>query len=467
MNDLIPQTKVKHLMSRGSFGWAIQTEPQDIRLLFKHAEKVTQLQSIAKPDLEQMDMRMNPQGDSMKRQVLKDFLSKSRENLMKVNQEWMNQIIADPSLRERMTFFWHGHFACRTLVPYFAMEQNNTMRSLALGSFRDLLLAVSKEPAMLQFLNNQQNRKGHPNENFAREVMELFTLGRGNYTELDVKEAARAFTGWSFDYQGDFLFRYRQHDSGVKSFRGKVKNFKGEEILDAILEDRTTAHFITTKLYRQLVSDQNLNPATIQAWADSFYKSDYNIEKLLRTIFQSDEFNSNSNIGNKIKSPIELLIGMQLHTAGKYDNPQSMIFLQRALGQIAFYPPNVSGWPSGQAWIDSSSLAFRIALPMMLFGGAETDFEASDDGDANGLGKIGKGKRNLHCKVDWENMANTFTKSSQKETLDLLESYLLTRPTSPDNKNFIINSAPGTTNDKDFVKRAFIGLMSLPEYQLC
>ena len=226
-------------------------------------------------------------------------------------------------------------------------------------------MAISKDPAMLQFLNNQQNRKNHPNENFAREVMELFTLGRGNYSEQDVKEAARAFTGWGFNFHGEYQFRQRQHDFNSKNFRGISKDFTGEQILEAILEDKKTAQYITDKLYRYFVSDQNISGKTITAWADSFYRSGYNIEKLLETVFQSDEFNDPVNMGNRIKSPVELLIGLQLHTGGKFDNPQSLVFLQRALGQVLFYPPNVSGWPAGKAWIDSTSLTFRIGLPMV------------------------------------------------------------------------------------------------------
>ena len=141
-----------------------------------------------------------------------------------------------------MTLFWHGHFACRVRQPGPALRLHNTTRRLALGKFPDLLLAVSQEPAMLQFLNNQQNRKAHPNENFAREVMELFTLGRGNYTEQDVKEAARAFTGWSYDNQGSFRFQGRDHDADAKTFLGHTGNLKGEDVLRIIFATARNGH---------------------------------------------------------------------------------------------------------------------------------------------------------------------------------------------------------------------------------
>ena len=466
MKISIPQSKVRHLLDRGSFGLGLSPPPQDTKQLFDESEKILPLQLIDKPTIDQGEMRAL-RNDSSRKEMMKTVLGKSRQNLMKLNNAWMDRLTHEPSLRERMTFFWHGHFACRTLVPYFAQQQNNTIRTFALDTFGGLLMAISKDPAMLQFLNNQQNRKDHPNENFAREVMELFTLGRGNYTEEDVKEAARAFTGWGFNIQGEHQFRQRQHDFGSKTFRGKTKNFTGEQIIEAILEDKLTAQFITTKLYRSFISDQNIQPKTIETWADLFYRSGYDIRKLMQVIFQSDEFNNPSHIGNRIKSPVELLISLQRHTGGKFENPQSVIFLQRALGQILFYPPNVSGWPAGKAWIDSTSLAFRSSLPMLLFGGVETDFEASDDGDANGLGKERVGKRRLHCKADWAMLANHFTKRTPAETIDTVEAFLLARPTTKTNRDFISQLAAVAPNDLEFVRKVFIGFMSLPDYQLC
>lgn len=469
MKISIPQSKVKHFMARASFGLDLNSagDPDSHRdQLFSESQKIIPLLAVEKPSIDLEDLQAMKNNTSRK-EMRKELLEKSRQNLMKVNLAWIEKMTLAPTLRERMTFFWHGHFACRSLVPYFAQQQNNTLRTFALDSFCKLLIAVSKDPAMLQFLNNQQNRKDHPNENFAREVMELFTLGRGNYSENDVKEAARAFTGWGFNFQGDYQFRPRQHDFGTKTFRNQSKTFTGEQVIEAILEDKQTSRFITGRLYRYFVSDQNTSGKALTEWSDSFYKSGYNIEKLLKTIFQSDEFNDPANIGNRIKSPVELLISLQRHTEGKFENPQSLLFLQRALGQILFYPPNVSGWPSGKAWIDSSSLTFRMALPMMLFGGIETDFETIDDGDANGLGKASEIKRRLHCKADWAMLAHHFTRTSSSETLLAIEDFLLARPTSSVNRELVARAAVAATTELDFTKRAFIGFMSLPEYQLC
>ncbi len=466
MNITIPQPEVKHLMSRATFGSGIKRLSLEAKQIYKEAEKINPLLSVTKPDVDQSDLRAM-KSDPSRKQMVKELLNKSKQDLMKLNVDWVEKMISEPTLREKMTFFWHGHFACRTLIPYFAQQQNNILRESALGSFRDMLMAISKNPAMLQFLNNQQNRKDHPNENFAREVMELFTLGRGNYSEQDVKEAARAFTGWGFNVQGEYQFRQRQHDFSSKSFRGDSGSFTGEEILENILDDKKTARFITGKLFRYFVSDQTVPSALVEEWGDQFYASGYDIKKLLQVIFESKEFSLPANVGNRIKSPIDLLVGLMLHTNGKFENPQSIVFLERALGQIVFYPPNVSGWTSGRGWIDSTSLTFRVALPMLLFGGAETDFEASDDGDANGLGKEPKQKRKLHCNVDWASLAGQFTKTSSDETIANIESFLLARPTTLANRKYITRMAGATSDGAEFIKKAFIGFMSVPEYQLC
>ncbi len=466
MKMIIPQSKVKNLMSRAGFGLNIRGTSSDEQQLFKESRTILPLQAIPKPEIDFEDMK-SVKSDSSRRQMMKDLLGKSQLNLMKLNASWMDKIIQEPSLRERMTFFWHGHFACRTLVPYFAQQQNNTLRTFALDNFRELLMAASKDPAMLQFLNNQQNRKDHPNENFAREVMELFTLGRGNYDEQDVKEAARAFTGWGFNFQGEYQFRQKQHDFNDKTFRGNTRNYTGEEIIQAILDDKKTARFITRKLYRYFVSEGAVKDQVINDWADLFYHSGYNIERLLKAIFQSSDFNNPAYIGTRIKSPIDLLVGFQLHTGGKFENPQSLVFLQRAMGQILFYPPNVSGWPAGKGWIDSSSLAFRLNLPALLFAGTETDFQANDDGDANGLGKVSEGKKKLHCTADWSAVAARFTRTTAEATQAQTEEFLLARPTSPLNRKLIADMAVGSPNDQEFIKRIFIGYMSLPDYQMC
>ena len=180
----------------------------------------------------------------------------SVQDIAKLNIRWLDEMTtSDAQLLEKMSLFWHGHFASKTVNILYDQALLNVIRENALGNFRDLLMNVSKSASMIQFLNNNQNKKSHPNENFARELMELFTIGRGNYTETDVKESARAFTGWGTNLQGGFDFRPRQHDDGIKTFFGKTGNFSGEDILEILLAQKQTSVFITRKIYRFFVND--------------------------------------------------------------------------------------------------------------------------------------------------------------------------------------------------------------------
>jgi uncharacterized protein (DUF1800 family) len=181
-----------------------------------------------------------------------------------LNLDWLKMLAdEDAALRERMTYFWHGHFATSTPLAWLMQVQNNTLRKHALGNFKTLLHEVAKDPAMIIYLNNQQNKKESPNENFARELLELFTLGRDQgYTEQDIKEAARAFTGWSVNMKGEFEKNPKEHDDGEKSFMGKTGNFDGEDIIDILLENKRVSIFISEKVYTELVNT-NINNAHV------------------------------------------------------------------------------------------------------------------------------------------------------------------------------------------------------------
>ena len=272
----------------------------------------------------------------------------SRDGIKKLNLTWLNEMVnGEDQLREKMAFFWHGHFACRIVNIFFQEQLLDSMRTNALGNFGDLLKEVSKSAAMLSFLNNQQNKKQHPNENFAREVMELFTLGRGNYTENDIKEGARAFTGWGFNLKGEFMDRPFQHDTGTKTFLGQSGNFNGDDILNILLEQKQTAKFITKKIYKYFVNE-NVDDSKVEALAARFYKSNYDIKGLLTDIYTSDWFYDDKNIGTKIKSPIELIAGIRRMVPMQIENEEVQLVLEKATNQVLFYPPNVAGWPGGK-----------------------------------------------------------------------------------------------------------------------
>jgi len=459
---MVLKQNTKHLLSRAAFGPRLADEESETNFSawFKTSTENKPIQVVAKPQITPEMLRTS-------RGREKQQFTKSRDQLILLNSSWINQL-PDPSvtMREKVTLFWHDHFACRIRSAYLAQQQNNTLRKHAVDNFRDLLYAVSKDPGMLQFLNNQQNKKESPNENFAREVLELFTLGRGHYSEMDIKESARAFTGWAFNpLSGEFSFRDRVHDNGVKIFRGKNGRFSGEDILDIILEDRQTARFITEKIWHYFVSAEIRDEEIIALLADKFYDSGYQLPGLLSDIFSSTWFCDPRFVGNRIKSPVELMIGIVNQTGGEFQNYQTTLFIQRALSQVLLLPPNVSGWPGGTAWIDSSSLMLRMSLPSLLLKNKEADVDVKDDGDANNVTNVAKTNK-LAFTVDWDKLTERFMKHSSERNLEAIEYFLLARPATAANRNTIGIQAGKSLNDKEFIQKAFIGFMSLPEYQL-
>lgn len=275
---------------------------------------------------------------------------------------WLDRMVRSPHpLEEKMTLFWHGHFATteEKLRDYRKIQlQLHTLRSGALGSFRDLLTAVAKDPAMLVFLDATHNVKGAPNENFGREVMELFTMGVGNYTEDDIREAARAFTGWTND-DLRFVFDAAKHDDGVKHFLGRKGHFNGDDILAIILEQEQTAIYIASKIYRFFVRD-SLSPDMAQKLGALFRKGDYQIAPFLRTLFLSRDFYSPASVATHIKSPTELIVSTyrKLGLAEMPGVPDPYT-VGKTLGQILLYPPTVAGWGEGRSWITPGLLFER------------------------------------------------------------------------------------------------------------
>lgn len=398
----------------------------------------------------------------------KELREKSRENLRSLNLHWIEEMTHTKSqLREKMALFWHGHFASRNFNVLYQQQMLHVIRTQALGNFRDLLRGVSKSAAMLAFLNNQQNKKQHPNENFAREVMELFTLGRGHYTENDVKEAARAFTGWGFRLNGDFVFRKPQHDAGSKTVLGKTGKFDGDDVLDILLEQRQTARFITRKLYKFFVNDALVPDDRIDWLAGRFYDSGYQIMRLLEDIVRSDWFYAPENTGNKIKSPVELWVGIRRALPLETDDPDIQLLLQRALGQVLFYPPNVAGWPGGRNWIDSSSLMLRLRIPQMLYD--RRDFEVNtktDDDQQMGRVENKAGKRRLSATIDWQPVLDLFQKVPEKDLIPKIAGYLWTAPAGRLPLD-VLQQYTDRGSREALVKTAIIRLMATPEYQLC
>ncbi|MEP6941909.1 MAG: DUF1800 domain-containing protein [Betaproteobacteria bacterium] len=276
---------------------------------------------------------------------------------------WVGEMLATPSpLTERMTLFWHNHFVSsqqKVKLAELMYRQNVTLRAHALGNFGVLLHAMARDPAMVIYLDSVQNRKGTPNENFAREVMELFTLGEGHYGEQDVKEAARAFTGWSLDRStGQFVFRPLLHDYGGKTVLASTGNFDGDEVLDILLAQPQTAEFITRKLWREFVSSEP-DPAEVKRVARVFRDSGYDIKVALHALLVSEAFYAADNRATLVKSPVDLVVGTLRQFDMKPGQTLPFAVAAAGMGQNLFSPPNVKGWPGQNAWINSSTLLAR------------------------------------------------------------------------------------------------------------
>jgi uncharacterized protein (DUF1800 family) len=276
---------------------------------------------------------------------------------------WVREMLVTPSpLTERMTLFWHNHFASseqKVRDARLMYAQNATLRAQAMSNFAALLHTISKDPAMVIYLDNAQNRKGAPNENFAREVLELFTLGQGHYTEQDIKEAARAFTGWSIDRDtGRFAIRPRLHDDGEKTVFGKSARFDGDAILDLVLERRETAEFIVAKLWKEFVSPEP-DRRSVEHIAQAFRASKYDLKVALRGLLETNAFWASDNRGALVKSPVEIVVGTLRQLGVAPDDTLPLAFAIAGMGQNLFAPPNVRGWPGGEVWINSNTLLAR------------------------------------------------------------------------------------------------------------
>ena len=306
----------------------------------------------------------------------------------RVGYWWANRMLQTTHpVEEKMALFWHGHFATHEnkVRDYRKMlQQIDLFEKGATGSVRDLAIKVAQNPAMLYFLDAQYNVKGAANENFAREVMELFTMGFGNYTEKDVRECARAFTGWYFD---DLAFKVNpaKHDDTPKTFLGRTGNFDGVDVLKIIFEQPVTPEYMVTKIYRFLVRDE-VSPALRKSLGDVLRKADFQVKPLLTTIFTSKDFYSAASYGGHIKSPVEHMVAMMKHLGapelpGVPDFNQSTI----AMGQHLLNPPSVAGWVGGKAWITPGLLIARgniardVLMPDMT-GFVDWNFRAGGDG---------------------------------------------------------------------------------------
>tara|TARA_Y100000814_G_scaffold124476_1_gene89588 strand:- start:83 stop:1504 length:1422 start_codon:yes stop_codon:yes gene_type:complete len=310
---------------------------------------------------------------------------------------WLYRMITTNNpLEEKLTLFWHGLFAtgyAKLNQARALLNQIDMFRSYGLGNFKDLLINLSQDPAMIIWLDNNDNHKDAINENYGRELLELFSMGIGNYTEDDVKECARAFTGWTLknaEYMAmragkdsiwpygriawHYEYRNDDHDEGKKTFLGHEGNFNGEDIIQIIVDQQATAKFVATRLFQFFASDDvdsESHDQVISEMVDAYFDSGYEIKAVLRTLFNSDYFKSDECMYSRVKGPVESVVGTA-RLAGSYQLPQMDVdklwFQTMFMGQGVLAPPTVEGWHEGVEWIDSGSLVERVNYAAKEFG---------------------------------------------------------------------------------------------------
>ncbi|MDP7009349.1 MAG: DUF1800 domain-containing protein [Phycisphaerales bacterium] len=389
-----------------------------------------------------------------------------RKQVSEMEEWWLKRMIETPRpLEEKLTLFWHGHFATgyRTIENSFHMYQQNAFfRTFAMGNFKeDLVRGIVHDPAMIQYLNNHQNRKEAPNENLARELMELFTLGEGEgYTEDDIKEGARTLTGYTFD-DDSFSFNRTQHDTGVKTIFGRRGQFDGDDFVDLIFTRPSVSTYIIWKLYRFFINDLPHGPTReatnyVNQLASVFKRNKWNIKSVMKAMLLSEHFYDEQNVQTIIKSPIQLIV-QAMRTVNPPDRKKLLRTLSLAsnlMGQKLFAPPSVKGWDGGRAWISTSTMFMRQNTLLFLLTGQRPDGYAwdADSTKYDALSLLGANTSSPKVAVRYLLTTLLCTPNIQREREEALLDYLKTQHNVLDNQT--------TTGLLTLIT-------SMPEYQLC
>jgi uncharacterized protein (DUF1800 family) len=373
--------KAAHLLSRAGFGG----KPEEIeRLVGLSAEgaveELLNYDRVAEtlPALDFTELRQaiedafrarQARADETTLRALQNTINRLyREKFQETREWWMTALVqTERSLQEKMVLFWHGLLVSgfpETRNPEFLYIQNQLFRRTALGNFKELILAISRDPAMLDYLDNNSNRKGRPNENYARELLELFTMGIGNYTESDIKEAARAFTGWTHRF-GEFTFVRAQHDEGMKTFLGKTGNFDGGDIISIIFEQTATARWLPRKLF-EFFAYLRPEDAVIEDLGNTFRRVNFEVKPLVQTILQSEAFFSPAAMRTQVKTPVQLVVGTARVLTAPASMVRGLVLAADQMGMVLLYPPNVGGWPKGEGWITTSTVLDRYNFGSLM-----------------------------------------------------------------------------------------------------
>lgn len=390
-----------HLMRRAGFGGT----SRDFRELSELGMERAVSKLFAPPNADQFDA----EADLMIRTSL--VLGDSTN----VIDWWLYRMLSDPhGVREKATFFWHGHFcSSRDKVPdaQLLLEQNNLLRTHALGSFESMVKAISKDAAMLVYLDSTENRKNRPNENYARELLELFCLGLGNYSEQDIKELARCFTGWEVRRRR-FRISRSDHDFGSKTVLGITAELDGDQAIDIILQQPAAARFIAAKLIRFYITEDEVPEQVVANLGQKLIESNWQIEPVLKSIFSSQLFYSENSIGRKFASPVSWTVSWLklLEISSSLDQLRNSLEM---MGQVPLEPPNVKGWPGGTSWIDPSRMAARVNWSQRL----ASEMLEPVGGLSSWLGKQQLNSADQICGWVEQNLIATRLVSSRREIL--------------------------------------------------
>jgi uncharacterized protein (DUF1800 family) len=424
-------------------------------------------------DLAQMRQTMLLMTPEDRKALQQDMQKQYRQDDADLINWWLQRMRFSPNpFREKMTLFWHGHFATsvqKVRESYLMWQQNELLRQHAFGNFGLMVKDISRDPAMLVWLDTRQSQKNHPNENFARELMELFTLGIGNYTENDIQQSARAFTGYKINPQ-DETFRYApfQHDDGPKTFLGKTGPFTGDDIINIILDQPACAKFIAKKLWSFFAYEAPGQPL-VDTLAATFRQADYEIRPLMNTIYRSAAFYSPDAVRTQIKSPVQWVIQTEKILDVGSPRPQIVINALRQLGQIPFAPPNVKGWDGGRSWITTSTLLYRYNMANFAVGNGPLRIQPiRNPANPNSpAGAQGFDVQNYNG-PDLAKVVPAEVRSDPKRLVAYLCFRLYQDPlTEKDTKAFIdYVSSRGPTPTDDTLRELLHLMMSTPQYQL-
>ena len=398
------------------------------------------------------------------------------EEIVDLRRWWLDRMLTGPApLLEKMTLFWHGHFATsaqKVQDAYWMWLQNDILRRNAFGNFATLVKKISRDPAMMIYLDLQQSRKEHPNENWARELMELFTVGIGNYTEQDIRESARTFTGYRIDMTTQqFRFAPFQQDRGPKTFMGKTGNLNGDDIIDSLVSKPACAQFIGRKLWRFFVEDDP-SRQNVDAIAQRTRAHNFEMRPVLREIFSSAEFYSERVMGSQIKSPIQYIVQTSKLLDAPAPSPIAAQNAMRQMGQILFAPPNVKGWDGGKEWISTSTLLFRYNFANYLINGdaiLPQNLQQRRQGADVGFGRATQMAEQVRREpIDLGKLVPADVRSKPREVVDLLiRRFFQTRPAQKEIDSFVQYLESRTSDTADATLRELIHLMmSTPQFQL-